>query len=139
MPTLPQGNADRTNAPAIVEALLSVDEKSQLDNADLDSCIPLHLLNAKAELLEESNEIGRENVLSCIKIYFESKPKIRSDFLVGIRNMPEWLSDEAVIHPTVQTMLNTKITSRYVAVHHHFYNDSIVSLSFVYCLADFLP
>lgn len=107
-----KGNADRTNTPAIISLLLSLDDKSQLDVPDSDSSLPLHLLNAKAALIEENNPTARDNVLNCIKIYLQSKPKLRSDFLVGIRNMPEWLSDVAVIHPTVQTMLNTKITSR---------------------------
>lgn len=108
----PQGNADRPNTPAIIQTLLSLDDKSLLDVPDSDSCLPLHLLNAKAELIEETNESAREHVLECIKIYLDSKPKLRSEFLVGIRSMPEWLNDVASIHPTVQTMLNTKITSR---------------------------
>lgn len=109
-----KGNADRTNSPAIVQHLLSLDDKSLLDTPDSDSCLPLQLLNAKAELIEDTDETARENVLNCVKFYLESKPKLRSEFLVAIRSMPEWLGDVAVIHPTVQTMLNTKITSRYV-------------------------
>lgn len=109
-----QGNADRANTPSIIETLLSLDDKSQLDILDSDSCLPLHLLSAKAELVEETNETGRENVLNCVNIYLDSSPKLRSVFLVGIRNLPDWLRDVAVIHPTVQTMLNTKITSRLV-------------------------
>jgi hypothetical protein len=111
-----QGNADRANTPSIIETLLSLDDKSQLDILDSDSCLPLHLLSAKAELVEETNETGRENVLNCVNIYLDSSPKLRSVFLVGIRNLPDWLRDVAVIHPTVQTMLNTKITSRLVYV-----------------------
>jgi hypothetical protein len=107
-----QGNADRANTPSIIETLLSLDDKSQLDILDSDSCLPLHLLSAKAELVDEKNETGRENILNCLKIYLDSKPKLRSVFLVGIRGLPEWLRDVAVQHPTVQTMLNTKITSR---------------------------
>ena len=109
-----KGNADRTNSPAIVQHLLSLDDKSLLDTPDSDSCLPLQLLNAKAALIEETDETARENVINCVKFYLEGKPKLRSEFLVAIRSMPEWLGDVAVIHPTVQTMLNTKITSRYV-------------------------
>ncbi|KAL3789281.1 hypothetical protein HJC23_000347 [Cyclotella cryptica] len=107
------GNADRTNTPAIVQTLLSLDDKGQLDTLDSDSCLPLHLLNAKAEYIEETNELARENILNCVKIYLGTKPKMRNELFVGILNMPEWVKDAAVIHPTVQTMLNTKISSRF--------------------------
>lgn len=100
--SLRKGNADRTNTPAIVQTLLSLDDKGQLDTLDSDSSLPLHLLNAKAEYIEETNELARENILNSIKIYLGSKPKMRSELFVAIRNMPEWAKDAAVIHPTVQ-------------------------------------
>lgn len=107
-----KGNADRTNTAAIISLLLSLDDKSTLDTLDSSSSLPLHLLNAKAAYIDENATEARKNVLKCIKIYLDSRPKEKEGFLVGIRSCPEYVGDVAVIHPGVQGMLNMKITSR---------------------------
>jgi len=106
------GNADRPNSPKVVQLLLDLCPGS-MDRFDSEKNLPLHLLSAKAESVEESEFLTRDSVKKNLNIYLNSKPKTSTEFLTGIQNMPEWLRDVAVIHPTVQEMLNNKISSRF--------------------------
>mmetsp|Transcript_27045 Transcript_27045/g.64978 ORF Transcript_27045/g.64978 Transcript_27045/m.64978 type:complete len:847 (+) Transcript_27045:58-2598(+) len=106
------GNADRENSPKLVQMLLNLNPAT-MDRVDAEKNLPLHLLSTKAEGIEESKYEVRDTVEKCLEIYLGAGPKTSIGFLTGIQKMPEWLQDVAVIHPTVQTMLNTKISSRF--------------------------
>mmetsp|Transcript_3867 Transcript_3867/g.8515 ORF Transcript_3867/g.8515 Transcript_3867/m.8515 type:complete len:866 (-) Transcript_3867:203-2800(-) len=106
------GNADRENSPHVVKLLLDLNP-SCMDQIDAEKLLPLHLLSTKAESVEESKFQTRDTMHKCLDIYLMAKPRTSIEFLTGIQKMPEWLRDAAVIHPTVQTMLNTKISSRF--------------------------
>lgn len=106
------GNADRENSPAAVKLLLEL-SPSTMDRVDAEKNLPLHLLSTKAESIDESQYRTRETIRKCMDAYLRAGPKTSIEFLTGIQQMPEWLRDIAVIHPTVQTMLNTKISSRF--------------------------
>jgi len=80
---------------------------------DAEKNLPLHLLSTKAESVEEDKFQMRDTIGKCLDIYLKANPKTSIEFLTGIQKMPEWLRDIAVIHPTVQTMLNAKISSRF--------------------------
>ena len=106
------GNADRENSPNVVEMLLELSPGCR-DRMDAEKNLPLHLLSTKAESAEESDFETRDTMRKCLDIYLRSEPETSIEFLTGIQKMPEWLKDVAVIHPTVQNMLNTKISSRF--------------------------
>lgn len=107
------GNADRPNSPNVIKLLLELLDSGGMDVLDEENNIPLHLLSTKAQTVDESNIDARDNIEKCLEIYLKSSEKTSIEFLTCIQNMPEWLRDVAVIHPTVQTMLNTKISSRF--------------------------
>mmetsp|Transcript_16091 Transcript_16091/g.34795 ORF Transcript_16091/g.34795 Transcript_16091/m.34795 type:complete len:875 (-) Transcript_16091:338-2962(-) len=106
------GNADRENSPKVVKLLLEL-SPGRMDQMDAEKNLPLHLLSTKAESVEESKFHTRDTIQKCLDIYLKANPKTSIEFLTGIQKMPEWLREIAVIHPTVQTMLNTKISSRF--------------------------
>lgn len=106
------GNADRENSPKVVKALLDL-SPSAMDQIDSEKNLPLHLLSTKALSIDESQFQTRKTIRLCLDCYLKAKPKTSIELLTGIQKMPEWLRDVCVIHPTVQTMLNTKISSRF--------------------------
>ena len=106
------GNADRENSPFVVKVLLDL-YPAAMDQIDAEKNLPLHLLSTKAESVTVDKFQTRETIRKCLDFYLKAKPKTSSELLTGIQKMPEWLRDVCVIHPTVQTMLNTKISSRF--------------------------
>jgi len=106
------GNADRDNSPHVVKLLLEL-SPGCMDQIDSEKNLPLHLLSTKAESVDESQFKTRDTIQDCLDTYLKVNPKTSIEFLTGIQAMPEWLRDIAVIHPTVQTMLNVKISSRF--------------------------
>ncbi|KAL7472208.1 hypothetical protein ACHAXS_012526 [Conticribra weissflogii] len=106
------GNADRANSPQLVEMLIE-QCPATMDAVDAENHLPLHLLSAKAATVEESRLEQRDTIEKCLDIYLKANPKPSIEFLTGIQKLPEWLRDVAVIHPTVQTALNSKISSRF--------------------------
>lgn len=106
------GNSDRPNSPNVVKMLLDL-SPSCMDKVDAEKNLPLHLLATKAASVEEDKFEERDAIQECLDIYLKAGPRTSIEFLTGVKNAPEWLRDFAVIHPTVQTMLNTKISSRF--------------------------
>ena len=106
------GNADRPNSPKVVKLLLEL-SPATMSQIDSEKNLPLHLLSTKAASVEEDKFQAMDTIGKCMDIYLKAGPKTSIEFLTGIQNCPEWLRDIAVIHPTVQTMLNTKISSRF--------------------------
>lgn len=120
------GNADRDNSPHVVKLLLDL-SPGGIDAIDAEKNLPLHLLSSKAAGVDESKFKARDTIHKCLDIYLNAKPKTSIEFLTGIQKLPEWLRDSAVIHPTVQTMLNNKISSRFPTM--------ILMLDFYFLLA----
>ena len=106
------GNADRANSPRVVELLLGL-YPGAMEQLDAEGNLPLHLLSTKARTIQDDQEEERETMSRCLGAYLNAKPTASSEFLVGVKNLPEWLRDVAVITPTVQKMLNSKISSRF--------------------------
>ncbi|KAL7542183.1 hypothetical protein ACHAWF_007110 [Thalassiosira exigua] len=108
------GNADRKNSPEVVKLLLELnDDPGVIVQKDSEKNLPLHLISTKAESINEEDIQTQTTMCKCMDIYLKAKPKTCTELLTAIQNMPEWLQDVAVVHPTVQTMLNTKISSRF--------------------------
>lgn len=106
------GNADRENSPKVIKLLLDL-SPGRMDQMDAEMNLPLHLLSTKAESVEESEFRMRDTIKKSLDVYLKANPKTSIEFLTGIKKMPEWLQEVAVIHPIVQTMLNAKISSRF--------------------------
>lgn len=106
------GNADRENSPKVVELLLEL-SPGGINALDSEKNLPLHLLSTKAESVDEEKFEEVDAIAACLDHYLKAEPKASIPLLTGIQNMPEWLRDIAVVHPTVQTMLNVKISSRF--------------------------
>jgi hypothetical protein len=106
------GNADREHSPQVVELLLQL-YPDAMETLDSEKNLPLHLLSTKAETIKEEQTEERDRMCKCLLSYLNAKPCMSSEFINGLRAMSEWLRDVAVLHPTVQTMLNQKMSSRF--------------------------
>ena len=106
------GNADRANSPKVVELLLGL-HPGAMEQLDAEGNLPLNLLSTKARTIQDGQVEERRTMSRCLGAYLHAKPRASSEFLVGVQNMPEWLRDVAVITPTVQKILNSKISSRF--------------------------
>jgi hypothetical protein len=106
------GNADRENSPKVVELLLGL-HPGAMEQFDAERNLPMHLLSNKARWIKDGQVQERKIMSKCLTTYLTAKPRLSSEFLLGVQNMPEWLRDVAVITPSVQTMLNSKISLRF--------------------------
>lgn len=106
------GNAHREHSPEVVQLLLDLNPAG-VNVLDSEKNLPLNLLSSKAESVEANQIKTRDSVKKCLNFYLKAKPNTSIEFLSAIQKMPEWVRDIAVIHPTVQTMLNVKISSRF--------------------------
>ncbi|KAL7551087.1 hypothetical protein ACHAWF_014305 [Thalassiosira exigua] len=89
-----------------------------MDQVNTEKNLPLNLLGAKEEGVEEDGEEAWKLFGQCLTFTSRQRlhliqPRTSTEFLTAIQNMPEWLRDVAVIRPTVQTMLNAKISLRF--------------------------
>jgi hypothetical protein len=122
------GNVPRQNA-----------KHNMINVMDHEGNLPLHLLSKKArditkrekefraapsmtddgeqdfELQERSRDIvmSKERIRKCLQLYLAAEPETTSKFLSGVQFLPDWIRDEAVLHPTIQDMLNDRISHRF--------------------------
>lgn len=112
---------------------------NMVDLMDHENNLPLHLLSKKAkDLTKQEKELlstptmndegeqdyelqnqatslvmSKERIRKCLQLYLSAKPETTSMFLTGIQFLPDWIRDEAVLHPTIQHMLNDRISHRF--------------------------
>jgi hypothetical protein len=110
-----------------------------VDAVDHENNLPLHLLSQKAknvtkqekelsaaptmtddgvqdfELHEKAQSLimSKERIRKCLSLYLSAEPETTSMFLFAIQFLPDWIRDEAVLHPTIQNMLNERISRRF--------------------------
>ena len=120
------GNCERDSSPMIVEILLEVSSAvsyNQTEETEVDCKIasPLRLLSLRSANLGNIPK-QRDNVTRCLDIYLRYLTSARpgskldvmeTEFLTTLQSFPEWLRDHAVVNPSVQTMLNEKISQRF--------------------------
>ena len=110
------GNAEKSYAPAIVELLLQKNP-AVVNDIDNDGQLPLQLLanEAKKIPLDGKAQERRDNTMKCLDHFLSVPVSIdaSADFLNGLKNLPSWLLDHAVISEPVQKMLNEKIAQRF--------------------------
>jgi hypothetical protein len=63
--------------------------------------------------MAESIVMQKERIRKCLQLYLSSGPETTSSFLNGVQFLPDWIRDEAVLHPTIQSMLNNRISHRF--------------------------
>ena len=100
--------------------------------------LPLHLLATRALSLADENvhrSRQRENVEKCLVLYLNAEPRPTTDFMTSLQALPDWLSDQAVVHPIVQNLLNDKISQRFptgvILLDLYFLMIVIIAYSFV--------
>ena len=98
---------------------------------DHEKNLPLHLLSKKAlEITKQEKDLrsaptmtddgvqdfslferaqwlvmAKERIRKCLQLYLSAEPETTSEFLKGTQYLPDWIRDEAVLHPTIQHML----------------------------------
>lgn len=123
-------NAGRKTVPAAVRLLLSLDPSivNSIDNGPL----PLRVLAQYAQMVKsetEDREEKRESVQRCLEHLLNADPEPTADFFTALQSLPEWLSQRAVVMPSVQNLLNEKISQRFPT--------AVLLLDFVFRKCDF--
>jgi len=106
------GNADRPASPGVVNLLIS-QHVSVVDMIDLEGNLPIHLLATRAQAIKEDEKDKFVNCQTCLGLYLDAQPRATADLLTALQSLPDWLRDNAVIHPEVQKVLNKKISQRF--------------------------
>ena len=110
------GNAEKSYAPMIVELLLQ-QNPVVVNDIDNDGQLPLQLLANEAKKIPPDGKAQdrRDNTMKCLDHFLSVPVSIdaSADFLNGLKNLPNWLLDHAVISEPVQKMLNEKIAQRF--------------------------
>lgn len=107
-------NAGRKTVPAAVRLLLSLNK--DIVNSIDGGPLPLRVLSEYTATIkgdDEKKEEKRESVQKCLEYLLQKKPDPTADFLTTLQSLPEWLSEQAVVMPEVQNLLNEKISRRF--------------------------
>jgi ankyrin repeat protein len=111
-------NAHSSTSPSVLKLLLSKMDEAGMNASDDDGNLPLQVLGIRASSMEFNGSIGEEkdsqrNTTKCLKIYLDAKPKKSADFITTLQSLPQWVHDDAVVHPHVKAILNRKISNRF--------------------------
>ncbi len=109
-------NAHNETSPSILKFLLNEMDELGINALDDNGNSPLQLLCIRATSIDARSSVTddkytRQHITECLKVYLSAKPKSSADFLTTIQSFPQWLRDEAVIHPHVKEILNGKISN----------------------------
>lgn len=105
-------NAGREASPVAVKHLLDLDP--DLVNGNDDGRLPLRVLADFAHNFRSTGtDSTRASVQLCLKHLLAANPHPSADFFTALQSLPVWLSEQAVIIPNVQMLLNKKISQRF--------------------------
>ncbi len=105
-------NAGRKASPGAVRHLLTLDRK--LVNSMNGGPLPLRVLSEFAFTLRKNgSEEDKANVVKCLEHLLNAEPNPTADFFTALQALPQWLSEKAVVIPSVQVLLNDKISQRF--------------------------
>jgi hypothetical protein len=130
-------NAGRTNAPAAVRLLLSLNK--DVVNSVGGGRLPLRVLSEfSVSLKKEGDDEQRECVQSCLAHLLAANPDPTADFFTALQSLPAWLQERAVVMKTVQELLNEKIAERFptLILISDFYVQFVVVLAYSICVMD---
>ena len=75
---------------------------------------PLRTMASKVHNLNEASDRDKcDNAEKSLILYLEAEPEPTAGFLTALQVLPQWLLDRAVVHPSVQALLNSKISLRF--------------------------
>lgn len=103
-------NAGQKAAPSAVRLLLSLNR--DIVNSVDGGPLPLRVLAEFAATVKNDDET-RELVHRCLEHLLNAEPDPTADFLTALQSLPDWLSEQAVVMPVVQILLNEKISQRF--------------------------
>jgi hypothetical protein len=79
--------------------------------------LPLRVLAEFSHTLRfesgDKNDNNRESVQKCLEHLLNADPDPTADFFTALQSLPDWLSERAVVMPSVQVLLNDKISQRF--------------------------
>lgn len=105
-------NAGRKASPGAVRHLLSLDRR--LVNSINGGPLPIRVLADFAYTLRNSGtDEEKASVVKCLEYLLNAEPTPTADFFTALQGLPHWLSDKAVVMPSVQMLLNDKISQRF--------------------------
>ena len=113
----------RPSSPSAVSLLVGR-HPAVVDSIDLEGNLPIHLLATSAQSVnsvdgeraggEENDKANkRDNCRECLRFYLGASPCASTDLLTALQNLPEFLKNDAVLNPTVQRILNRKISKAF--------------------------
>lgn len=104
-------NAGRPASPGAVRLLLELDPSLANSNG---GSLPLRVLAEFSQTLRrEGNLANRASVQKCLEHLLNADPDPTADFFTALQSLPEWLQERAVVLPSVQVLLNDKISQRF--------------------------
>lgn len=107
-------NAGRPASPGAVRHLLELDPRLANSNG---GPLPLRVLAEFSHTLRfeigDKNDNNRESVQKCLEHLLNADPDPTADFFTALQSLPDWLSERAVVMPSVQVLLNDKISQRF--------------------------
>mmetsp|Transcript_32659 Transcript_32659/g.75145 ORF Transcript_32659/g.75145 Transcript_32659/m.75145 type:complete len:816 (-) Transcript_32659:1052-3499(-) len=104
-------NAGRAASPGAVRHLLDLDKNLANSN---NGPLPLRVLAEFSKTVAKTNAEGdRESVQKCMEYLLNSDPEPTADFFTALQSLPDWLGEQAVVMPSVQVLLNDKISQRF--------------------------
>jgi len=107
-------NAGRKASPGAVRHLLCLDPTLANSNG---GPLPLRAIADYSQSFKRNqisgDEEDKENVQECLKHLLNANPDPTADFFTALQSLPEWLSEKAVVMPSVQYLLNEKISQRF--------------------------
>jgi len=123
-------NAGRKASPGAVRHLLKLDNKLANSNG---GPLPLRVLAEFSRNLKKG-ENTQESVQKCLELLLLADPEPTADFFTALQSLPDWLSEPAVVMPSVQVLLNEKISQRFptavLLLDFYFLAMIIISYSF---------
>lgn len=104
-------NAGRPASPGAVRHLLELDQRLANSNG---GPLPLRVLAEFSHTLRrEGDDANRGSVQKCLEHLLNSDPDPTADFFTALQSLPDWLQERAVVLPSVQVLLNDKISQRF--------------------------
>ena len=105
-------NASRAASPGAVRHLLELDPSLANSNG---GALPLRVLADFSQTLKSEDDASspRASVLKCLEHLLNANPDPTADFFTALQALPSWLQERAVVLPSVQVLLNEKISQRF--------------------------
>jgi hypothetical protein len=76
--------------------------------------LPLRVLAEFSHTVrKDGDDSNRASVQKCLEHLLSANPDPTADFFTALQSLPDWLSERSVVMPSVQVLLNEKISQRF--------------------------